>query len=259
MSLRETNCCKQIETIYPSDIAIIITSYLLEKEERFKRSWHYDGLGAYISIIDGDIYVGDHAFTIDGSRLPNHKIPIRSSSVHDDKKIYVANYSDCELLILDKQTKMQLSSVRLSYCPWGIAILNEHIYVTDESEGVVCRYDTKGDFLLKWFVGGFVTSIISYDGSLFVLTDNRICTEIVRYSALGIMENRILAPACWCMTICEDKIFASNYNDGVTVCEIDGTIARKIDIDKARDIAAWDNNIIIRTHDEIIVYCMEYP
>lgn len=260
--IKETEHYKQIETIYPSDIAIIITLYLLKKKQKLVKSWDCDLTEDHLAIIDNNIIVGNIIYNVNGEKINELAIPSHSYFVCDNEKIYVADPVTNRLIFFDKLTGMELLSVNLRFRPLKMTIMDEHIFIIMIGDAVVYKYRTDGTFVQKWgkIFNYNPIMITNYRGSLYVLYGHHWMgeSEIIRYSAHGIKENSIeLSGSVRGFTIYEDNIYVCRRNK-IMVYDIMGYILKNISVKSPKNIVSLNDNMIVRTNKQILVYSMEY-
>lgn len=257
--------------MYPTDIAVIITTYLLpEKKPVFRSSWSCEQYGL-ISAIDGKIFVcgcqSAKTYDLDGKWVEKYSSqnPERfsyQSRVADDKYVYSVSLSGCRLQIFDKDTYVsdeidvpnQYPGTRLH----GLARSGNVLYMTDHYHDHIYRYDTMSrKFLSLWHDVDHPIHIKTHGEWVFVHNNERMS----QYNSKG--ERVKIIPIKGKINdfvICEDRIFVCRPKSiWIWVYDMDGLLGSRIHVEQAEQIAAIDNNIIVKkTNDRIFVFSMEH-
>lgn len=170
INIRKTEHYRQIETVYPSDVAMIIAICLLEKSEKYKKLWTHNYDCLYISTIDRKIIISGlgkcETYDIDGNIVENNITNIYDEShlVEDDKQIYVMDRKKRCMTICNKLTRNQKSISRNEFGNPSWTAVMSHIHITNYFGNSVCEYTENGEFVSEWNTVKYPTIIKSYEG-----------------------------------------------------------------------------------------------
>lgn len=259
--IRDTEQFKQIQQIYPSDIAVIVAIYLLDRHAVLKKSWFYNQKNGDMSVINGKIVIsgdGNETYNMNGAMISEilHG-SMCSYCVGDGSYVYVADYIENKLSIYNGLTGVRVSQHNVK-TPWGIAIMNDNVYIVGIFPRCVYKYNTtRNKFTLKWDLPYGSYHIKTYSGFLYVENSG----NVLKYNEYGDICDVIkLSPKkrfSGNFMIYEDKIYTCE-DEGVWVYDMDGKYVGIISGGKSKDVAVWNDNIIVSTANRVMVYSMEY-
>lgn len=264
--IKKTKQYKEIEKVYIPDIAVIIATYILNKKPVFERSWRHQipRLYCYISLIDDKILAKDVMYDMNGNEEAFSKfvMPTNSRCVADENRIYIADYENHCLTIIDRSTGSKLLENKTYGRPWEIALMNSSIYIVFKDEGSIVKYDTDGNVKSRLFVSHQrPTRITVHDGSLYVLCDGN---KIIQYSEQGVVGKVIsTSEIMYSFIIHENYIYGFDHNLDLIIYDVNDTSKRLRTseygfYEEVMDINVCGNNIIVLTRNNFRIYSMMY-